>query len=198
MPLPSGQQHEFGWRNTRALQVPLLTADPEGDVHEGFFRVPAKYANAPEHSEQRRNFERVRHDKLRKWVEYKMKHGWFLNGPIVDISHAPAPTETVGAESEDGDDEHWVVQALFKRGVPLFMNLDEFLHRRDEAARYGIDLDAPAAVSNEHPVVRNAIYTDQALQDPMVEAQARRQRLGLKRVLNIEDGTVVSAEVVEA
>lgn len=190
-------RHDWGRRPTHGLQVPLLTAVPEGELHRGYFRVPVEVVGAQAHTNARHRLEQERRSKLRAWVEWKMRQGWFLNGPIDDLGTADPPTERAGMESDEGDYRYWYVQARFKRGLPLFMSLDDFLATKDQADRYGVALDREALPENRLPAPKEHIVDHTPPGVPYEQAAERWAGLGLKRVVELDKDGLAVGRLVE-
>ena len=75
-------------------------------------------------------------------------------------------------ESGEGEVKWYFVSARFKRSSPLYIRLDDYLELDRLAKLHGI--------SFEHGLAE-AEPTDDSPHDPMKFAEARRQRLGIKR-----------------
>ena len=176
--LPGGQRRRLPWSDTaRGLRVPLLS---DGDLHEGYIEVPKRLVKAPEHSNAALEFNRLVGERLQRWIDWKAKKGWEIVGlPKVSGPHDP-PVERTGMEAKTEDKWYWV-RAKFRRTFPQFVLLDDFLEIRDQAKRYGVDLNAPKPASTPLPEPVDEITDSDPPHDPLKFAEERRQRLGLKR-----------------
>ena len=189
---PRTNQHERGWggRN-RTTHVPLLSS---GEMHQGFFRVPETFAVVGEHTNLAHQVRQFTIQKVRDWVEFKSRSGYRLIGKPVVTDPLLSPTTSDGVSVDSGDEMRVWVRAKFVREMPMKMPLDLFLHKRDEAKRYGVDLEQ-SLLETPIPRPRETLIAD-SVADPMVEAESRRQQLGVRRELQVTDGEVTGAEVI--
>lgn len=166
--------------------VDLWPADRRGDLLQGFIRVPIRLVNAPEHSKEAQEFTALIDSSLKKWAEWRAKQGWKLTGEVTVEGPFNPPTESPGMDPIDSSyDEHmrYVVTARFNRDSPLWMPIDAYLHVRDQADLYGIDLrtsDVKSYGAAKAPA-KVIDATDIPAHDPMKYAAERREVLGLKR-----------------
>lgn len=188
---PRTDRHQRGWGGrTRTLHVPLLS---EPEWHRGHFAVPESFGG-DEHTNAQHKANQYRDQKIRDWVEWRASCGWrlvskpFVTNPIL------SPTERPGGDPIDGAGMRVYVTAQFVRTEPLKIPLDLFLHKREQADRYGVDLEQ-SMVENPLPTPVEHVAVDGGL-DPMEEAQERRDRLGIRRELIVEDGMATGANVI--
>ena len=190
--LPSGTRRDTPNSHSKTVR---LTSPAEGEEHIGYFRVPADAVTFKEHSNDVLRYDRVVVEKIKDWIKWKdgleLK---MVSKPVVYIP-TDSPAETEGAEPVDDGDMRVYVRATFRRKTPLFMSLDLFLERKDEFARYGESIEGKVLAENPMPAVLKHMIADEH-RNPMQLAEQRRQKLGLRRELLIEDdGTVVGARV---
>ncbi len=189
--LPSGTRRDTP--NSHSKTVRLLSP-AEGEEHIGYFRVPADAVTFKEHSNDVLRYDRVVVEKIKDWIKWKDRLELaMVSKPIVYIP-TDSPTTSEGADPVDDGDMRVYVRATFRRKTPLFMSLDLFLKRKDEFERYGESLEGKVLAENPMPAVLAHMIADEH-RNPMKLAQERRERLGLRRELLIEDGTVVGANV---
>ena len=184
---PESNRHKYPWTDTsRTLRVPLWTKRAEGDVIEGRIRVPVGLCNTPEHSNERLRFVHLIDENLARWVEWRKRRGWVLaskpkvTGPFDPPSQANAsmyfervkqvlgtPGSANPVTQFDSPEEFkvYVVKARFRREAPIYARLEDVMFMNDLAKVYEHD---------EEP-------KDTGWIDPMQHAEARRQRLGLRR-----------------
>jgi hypothetical protein len=188
---PKTERHERGWGGRgHTLHVPLLST---GEVHQGFFRVPATFGG-DEHTNVQHKARQYTVQKVREWVEWKARMGYDLVGKPVVTDPIVSPSERPGAEPEDGDALRVHVQATFVRRVPLKMPLDLFLHKQEEAQRYSVELEQ-ATPMNLLPKPKEEIISDPGL-DPLKEAESRRNRLSIRKEVVVEDGVATGANLI--
>ena len=183
MTLPTGvRRHLPQGGQTRTTFVPLLSP-PNGEEFEAFIRVPTRLVKTKPFSNERHEFTKLVNGELKKWTEWRAKHGWTLvSKPKVNGPYDP-PTPLTGAEPVDtafGEHKRYYVTARFKRDTPKWMPLDGMLWVHEQAELYGIDLSKPIRDTGEGKG-RDVIVDRTPTVDPMVRAEARRQRLGIKR-----------------
>ena len=180
IPLPKDTRRRFPWaESARGLRVPLWTATAEGDVHTGFLKVTKRLAEAQDGTDARHEFLTLLSRHIARWVEWKAKKGWKMEGrPRVRGPYAP-PTAGPDVEAEDAC-WYWI-SARFTRIAPEFVLLDDFLHLHDQAKRYGVDLNQPKPFQTPLPPSKAEITPEDAPHDPMAFAAARRERLGIRR-----------------
>lgn len=183
MTLPTGvRRHLPQGGMTRTTFVPLLSP-PDGDEFEAFIRVPMRLVKAKPFSNERHEFNKLVNAELKKWTEWRAKHGWILaSKPKVRGPYNP-PSPLTGAEPVDaeyGEHRRYYVTARFKRDTPKWMPLDGMLWVHEQAERYGIDLSKPIRDTGEDKG-KDVIVDRTPTHDPMKFAEERRQRLGIKR-----------------
>lgn len=186
---PKTDRHERGWGGrSRTTHVPLLSA---GEMHRGYFQVPAAAVTWKEHSNQIHGLNQHVRNKVREWVSWKARLGYRMVGaPTV---FAPIPTPSAHGEESDGEMRIYVA-AKFVRETPMKMPLDLFLHKRDQAHRYGESLEEAHIAT---PLVQPVAHIDgDGGGDSMSEAEQRRNQLGIRRELVVEDNTVTGANVI--
>ena len=171
--LPTGKRHRLPWRDTsRGLRVPLLTPEPEGELHQGMIRVPNHLVGAQQHTNERHAFEKLLAENVERWLAWYKQRGWELNSrPKVKGPYNP-PTPRPGMESGEGEVKWYFVKARFKRSSPLYIRLDDYLELDRLAKLHGISFDGDGAQAE--PI-------GDGPHDPMEFAEARRQRLGIQR-----------------
>lgn len=182
-------RHERGWK-TSGLHVPLLSS---GEEHSGFFRVPEDLRFA-EHTNEAHRFDLYLNAKIRNWVQFKKQNGWNIVGEVEHTKPHAGPTERAGADPEDDGAWRVDVKATFLREVPIKMPLDLFLHKQEQAQRYGESLDH-SMTENVLPAPRAEIEADAPVNSMQV-AEQRRAQLGIRRELVLEDGIATGATVV--
>jgi hypothetical protein len=109
-------------------------------------------------------------------VEWRAARGYALaNKPMVRGPFDPPSPTTADDPVDDGVKWYFAI-ARFRRSEPLWRPLEEVLYFNDLAERYGVKPSAD-------PKPWNEITTDEdtGWVDPLVHAEERRQRLGLKR-----------------
>lgn len=157
-----------------ALKVPLWTALAKGQMFEGKIEIPARLAHSQPDTNARHEFERIVREHIHRWVEWRDARGWVIasfpkvRGPY----DPPTPSER---DEVDSSLKWYFVQARFTRKTPLYVGIDDFLHERDKAATYGVDIEAdwlPWDVGDGG---------DSGWINPLEHAAQRRARLGLKR-----------------
>lgn len=186
MRLPPGYQRRLPrGGHTRTPMVDLWPADRKGDLLQGFLRVPIRLVNAPEHSQEKREFDAFIEKNLKRWAEWRAKSGWKLTGEIRVNGPYDPPTEGPGMDPIDSTyEEHkrYIITARFNRDTPLWMPIDGMLHIRDLADMYGVDLftsDVKEYGASRAPA--SHIDSSEQAHDPMQYAAERREALGLKR-----------------
>ncbi len=178
--IPYAQKHRrsLPWSDTaRGLRVPLVT---DGDLHEGYIEVAGRLCHAPQHSNAAHEFDAFVGQRLQGWIEWKQKQGWEIIGtPKVRGPYDP-PVQRTGMEGNPDIKWYWV-SGTFRRLWPQYILLDDFLEINDQAQRYGVDLNAPKPASTPLAKPADDIIDASPAHNPLVFAEERRQRLGLKR-----------------
>ena len=148
----------------------------------GFIRVPKDAIHFKPHSNEILRYDKIVTQKIQFWTQYKAAMGWLrISNPTI-FAPVPSPTENPDADPEDGDDLRVYVKAQFVRAVPLYGSNDDLHELRESAKRYGVDPDGPLKAENDLPEPVPNLIAD-ANRKPMVEAQKRRDELGLRRKL---------------
>ena len=170
------------WRPNRTVKhVPLWPTTPEGDLVEGRLRVPLRLCNAAPHSNERHEFDRMVGELIKRWIDWRKRRGWHVNSkPTVKGPYFIEKGYRAG-ETETDEQRQYIVSAYFKRESPLFLKLDDFLEQRTKAQRYGVSFDEPKLPANRLAKAVDEIVDNGPSHDPLVFAEARRQRLGIKR-----------------
>lgn len=184
-------------------RVPLWTPEPEGQLFQGIIRVPVRLCNTPEHTNARLEFNNLVVQNLRRWTEWRQRRGWFISekprvtGPFDPPendrakakSHQARAEQVIGrsgevnavVEYDHGEELKWyMAEARFTREEPVYGRLEDLLELRHMALAYGIDPDRDPGLTNDLPEAKDELSFEGGL-DPMVVAEERRQRLGLKR-----------------
>ena len=198
--LPTGSRRRLPKRRN---MVPLWTPDPGGQLIEGVIRVPTALCNTTEHTNQRLKFNAWITANLERWVEWRRRKGWFIASDV-DVAEPTDPPEgdrlrgkerqakveaVIGTNADAGwvddfdyaQEYQWcVVQARFTREEPLYVGLEDMLFLRHLALKYEVDPDRDFTPFNPLPEPVDEIFVEGG-EDPMQVAEARRQRLGLKR-----------------
>jgi hypothetical protein len=179
-------RHNWGWKLTRSLQVPLLT---EGDEHVGYFRAPAEAVHYKPHTNEILKMDRVVVEKVKAWVEWKAKQGWKVVGKPTVLAPVGLSTTAESDPLDDGDVRLYV-RATFVPVRPFYMGLDDFLATQEDAERYEVPIDRGRHFENILPAPKEVIATTVQPGDAMEQAEARRKRYGLRRIVELdEDGT---------
>ena len=97
-----------------------------------------------------------------------------VNGPY------DPPVARAGLAPQTENKWYWVA-AIFRRIDPQYVLLDDFLEIQDQANRYGVDLNAPKPAATPLSRSVDEIVDETPAHDPLVFAEERRRRLGLKR-----------------
>ncbi len=183
---PESNRFKRPWSDSsRTPRVPVWTVSPEGDMREGRFRVPLRLCNTKQHSNERLEFTKLTTDMLSRWTEWLRQRGWTLTTkPIVkgpfdiptspdaakhfdrakEVLGNPASLNPVTQFEDNGEFKEYRVFARFKRETPLYLRLEDALFQRD--------------LNN---IYKDEVDEDSGWVDPLVYAEQRRQRLGLKR-----------------
>ena len=159
-----------------SLKVPLWHGHEDGEVIQGMFRVPARLANTPAHTNERHEFDVIAQQQFRDWCSYREKRGWFYVAGTLGM-YGPYDEPTARTNDPQNEDvKQYIYTARFKRTAPLFVGLDDFLETRDLAKRLEVE-DEP------DPMPWNVVRTkeDTGWVDPLVEAEESRKRRGIKR-----------------
>lgn len=168
---------------TRTSYVDLWPADQRGDLFQGFVRVPERLVGTKEHTNERLEFLSLIDANLKRWVEWKSKQGWKLNGtPKVSGPYEPPTPDAKSAPVDEayGPHKRYVITARFTRETPLWIPLDGMLWIREQADMYGVDLfDSGIKDTGQRGVPH--IEDDTPAHNPMEFAAERREALGLTR-----------------
>ena len=164
--------------NSRSTFIPLYPGHVDGDLHEGFVRVPQRLVKTAPHTNERHEFDQFIGEQVAKWVAWKEKQGWFINGtPKVRGPFIP-PSPRNEIVSPDvlkyGPHRRYHILARFTREEPQWIPRDADIWLREQAITFDVDLHKQAPQS---PDAKGE--TD--IHDPMQFAEARRQELGLTR-----------------
>lgn len=199
--VPESNRFKRPWSDSsRTPRVPLWTPSPEGQWIDGKIDVPVRLCNTPQHSNERLEFERLIRENVERWTEWRRQKGWEIASKPKVMGPFTPPTNSnlsqqrnatfwqqaravIGAarevsvkQLEPQDEMRWyMVRARFKRTAPMFLRLDDVLELRDMSKRYGI---GEGEDFSPQSLERGG---DSGWVDPMQYAEARRQRLGLKR-----------------
>lgn len=188
---PKTARHDRGWGGrSHTLHVPLLS---DGEWKQGFFRVPESFGG-DEHTNAQHKANQYRVQKIRDWVEWYRRNGWELVGKPFVTDPILSPTEQAGGDPIDGEGMRVYVKAKFVRTSPMKMPLDLFLHKKEEAERYSVELEE-ARLDNPLPKPVAEIEEGNPV-DPMEDAQKRREQLAIRRELIVEDGMATGANVI--
>ena len=198
--LPEGTRRRVP-KASQNRRVPLWTPEPEGQEFDGVIRVPVRLCYTQEHTNERLEFMKLITDNLDRWVEWRKRRGWILSEkPRISGPFDPPEGDRVGKFQQraeevigkasdvaavtefDYPEEHkwFVAKARFTREDPIYIRLEDMFELRHRALRYGVDPDRDPATVNELPEPEDVITVEGGL-DPLVVAEERRQRLGLKR-----------------
>lgn len=164
-----------GQAGATTKRVPLRTASEQGDVFEGVIRVPTKLCRAQPNTNEKHEFDRLILANLKRWADWREKKGWTMASTPKVTGPYDIPT-TSSKDETNPDEKEYRVWARFKLTTPLFVSLEDVLHERDEAERFGVDLEADRLPWND---VSGS--GDSGWVDPMAYAEERRQKLGIKR-----------------
>ena len=185
MPLPSGVRRRLPQGGTtRTTYVDLWPAHRDGDLLQGFIRVPDYLVGTKEHSNERLEFLKILRENIKVWVDWKAKQGWRItNTPSVAGPFDP-PTEKQGASPIDGaypPHKRYVVTARFTRDEPLHLPVEGARYLLEQADMYGVDLRDSGLPDTGVGETKDVIIDNEPAHNPMEYAEARRQLLGLKR-----------------
>lgn len=183
-------RHDHGYRNTHGLQVPLLSS---GETHVGYFDIPASAVKFKPHTNEVHTYDLIVRDKVKTWLDWKERQGWLIKGKPTLL--APKPKPFAHGEEAEEDVMRIHVVARFYRTKPVYVGIDDFLHRLDQYQRYGVSIPDEALPANPLPTPAAHLVAE-GERDGMKAAEQRRQSLGLKRELVFKDGEVVGARVV--
>ena len=200
--LPTGTRRRVP-KVSKNMRVPLWTAEPDGQLLQGIIRVPVSLCHTPEHTNKRLSFDKLIHENLERWVEWRRQRGWFIsetprvegpfNPPEGDRKKAPRQFDRakqiigkVGSAQEITEFDYpleykwYIAEARFSREEPVYVRLDDFLFLRHLALTYGVDPDRDPLPQTQLPEAEDYIEVEGGI-DPMVEAEASRQAMGLNR-----------------
>lgn len=181
--LPAGQRRSFPWQETSLnKRVPLLPSDLEGEEHEGIIRVPNHLCGTEPHTNQRIEFEQLLADNIARWLEWKRRRGWHVvSRPRVGGPYEVPQGRVPNLADLVPDHKWYIVRARFKREVPAYIKLEDFLHQHDLARRYNVDLSRPKPIQTPLPAPQDEINDSGEMHDPLRFAEERRRRLGINR-----------------
>ena len=177
--LPGDTRRRVAYRSQAgacSLKVPLLTDNPEGEWLEGLVRVPASIAFAKKDTNERHQRDRIITEQLRAWEAWREKRGWkMVTAPKLSQPEKP-PSSTAKADPTEPDVMWIKALARFQRTSPLWVGLDDFLQQQAIAKLHGI-------VPDKDPLPWNDVSgsEDTGWVNPLEMAEARRQKLGVKR-----------------
>ncbi len=179
-------RRRFPWKEgSRSKRVPLWPDSDKGEEIEGKIDVPLRLCLTPEHSNERHEFDKLIRENILRWVEWRRQRGWTIcsqpkvRGPFDPPTSGNAKAKQFVAQAEkhlgkgreirvvvpEEDEIKWyMVRARFKREEPVYVRLSDYDY-----------LDHLAEVYAQDDV------KDTGWGDPLVIAEERRQRLGLKR-----------------
>ena len=203
-PMPfAGETRRRVPKVSKNQRVPLWTVEPDGQLFQDIVRVPLRLCNAEEHTNARHEFDNLLVANLARWTEWRRQRGWHLSekprvsGPfdppeedmVKQRQRFDRATKVIGRvgsaeeihEFPDAGEFKWyVAEARFTREEPVYVRLSDMLELRHMALRYEVDPDRDPLPYNELPEGKDVIEVEGGL-DPLVVAEERRQRLGLKR-----------------
>ena len=157
-----------------SLKVPVEMTNPAGEVREGRYQVPLRLVKPEPHSNAALEAKTFHTAMLKRWTEWLAKYGWELASTPQIKGPYELPTPRAGVETTN-EYKLYVVHARFRRSGQLYVGLDDFLHHRDEMAHFGL-------VPEKDPMPWNDMsgIGDTGWVDPLKEAAASRERLGVK------------------
>ncbi len=188
MTLPTGTVRRLPrGGNHHTTMVEMVTADPRGDIVDGLIRVPDELTHSKEHSSERMKFDKLIAESLKRWIDWKLQHGWKVNGiPKVRGPFDPA-SESPDIEAEDIGFKWYFAEARFQRTTPMWIPIDGAEELDIQARRYGVDLWADRRPDTGTSSGLGKSETD--IHDPMKFAAERREHLGFKREDYLFDGS---------
>ena len=159
-----------------SLKVPLTTDNPEGKVELGLVRVPASIADAAPDTNARHQRDQIITEQLRMWEEYRAKRGWKMVSPPKLAPPEDPPSETTFGNPLEADVKWIWATARFQRTSPLWVGLDDLLQQMDLAKLHGIQPEKDPLPWNDVSGTEDTGWVD-----PLVMAEDRRRKLGVKR-----------------
>lgn len=187
MPLPTGTLRRLpqGGKAHTSF-VDLWPAHKDGDLFQGFVRVPTNLVGAKEHTSQRAEFMKIIQANLKAWVEWKSKLGWRMTTTPKVAGPFDPPTERQGGSLIDAaypPHKRYVITARFTRDEPQWMPLDGALWLQEQADMYGVDMRDSSELKDTGVQETKDVIIDDGTpaHNPMEYAEERRRQLGIKR-----------------
>lgn len=185
--LPTGTRRRLPQGGTtHTSYVDLWPAHRDGDLLQGFVRVPLALVGAKEHSKERAEFMKIIQANLKAWVEWKGKQGWRMTTTPQVAGPFDPPTERQGGSLIDAaypPHKRYVITARFTRDTPQWIPADAAKWINDQADMYGVDMRDSSELKDTGVNETADVILDDGTppHDPMKYAEERRQMLGLKR-----------------
>ena len=155
-----------------SLKVPVVSV-PEWK--EGRFRIPVRLAKTEPHTNQHFEFLRLVKDNFERWRGWREQGGWdYIEGTLTKTTPYPNPTRRTGDEA-DAETMTVSLFAQFKSRNLLYYPLDDFLENERLKKAYGIGDQKVAKSWNDVGGTEDTGWVN-----PLEEAQASRERQGLK------------------
>lgn len=185
MTLPTGTVRRLPLGGTtRTTFVDLWPAHKDGDLFQGFIRVPLYLVGAKEHSNERHQFVRLVESNIKTWAEWKAKQGWRMTTVPKVTGPFDPPTEHKGTLIDAAYPPHkrYLVMARFTRDEPQWAPLSAMLWINEQADMYGVDMrDSSELKDTGLQETKDVIIDNEPAHNPMQFAEERRKRLGIKR-----------------
>ena len=178
--LENGNRRRLAWKDgSRNLLVPLWHGDRRGDLVEGRITVSAKAALSEQHTNAFLQMQAEVNRYLKEWVDWRAKKGWILQGEVQVDGPFELPTPNPQTEG-DGEQRYFRVQARFKRDIPLYLPMEDYLEVQRRACIYGVDLNKPKQPVSYVPPAKDLIIdTNPVYGDPLQQETERRAQLGI-------------------
>lgn len=183
--ISGGARRRFPWKDSsRSMKVPLVD---EAEELTGKIVVPLRLCNTQEHTNERHEFDKLIRENLARWAEWRRQRGWemaskpHVEGPYLPPGSDPEKAKDYFARAKkvigegrqiravtefDAPEEvRWYfATATFRRSAPVYVGLDDALYLRDL-----------------HRIYSQPEPEDSGWVNPMVYAEERRQRMGIRR-----------------
>lgn len=203
MTLPSGTRRRVVKEHSLNKVVPLLTANPKGEVLQGLIRVPLRLARTQEHTNERLEFDKLIRENLERWASWRLQRGWEItekprvrgpfNPPNSDrlktIKFTRRMEKVLGKSGkvnpvtsfDHAEEVLWYfARARFKRIIPQYISLEDMLELNKMHRDYGIEQDKDILPWTILPDAVAEMDAGDA-PDPMAFAEQLRQSHGHDR-----------------